>query len=352
MEGAAQRHLSVLYHEVLAALDPQPGGHYLDGTLGMGGHAWGILTASSPSGTLLALDQDPTAIELAKQRLRPFKGRWTIVRSNFVDMKRVVEDQLSSQKVRETLSKGDSFTQNSGEKRADQSPADQPISVGLYDGILLDLGFSSLQMDDQQRGFSFRANSPLDMRFDPFGTLTAADLVNTLDEKALADLIYQYGEERKSYRIARAIVRHRPFVSARQLGDLIAKVMPASRKKNNRHRIHPATRTFQALRIAVNKELEVLTEVLPDAVSLLKPGGRLAVITFHSLEDRIVKNFFRTETTDCLCRPEILFCTCGHKATLDRRRTTRKPIVPSAAEVESNRSARSAKLRVGVRLSN
>ena len=320
LDGAEQTHIPVLYHEVLAALDPQPNGRYLDGTAGCGGHAWGILYASSPTGTLLALDQDPTAIELTKQRLAPFAGRFRVTRTNFVNMKAV------------------------GYK---ESLTGASTSAPFYDGILLDLGFSSLQMNDDKRGFSFRANSPLDMRLDPDGPISAADLVNTMSEKELADLIYNYGEERKSRRIARAIVRHRPFTTAKELGDLIAKVVYMPTK--SRHRIHPATRTFQALRIAVNDELEVLKRVLPEAVSLLKPGGRLAIISFHSLEDRIVKQFFRQETTDCLCPPQLLFCACGHKATLDRRSTTRKPIVPTATEIEHNVRARSAKLRVAVR---
>ncbi|MDQ4078512.1 MAG: 16S rRNA (cytosine(1402)-N(4))-methyltransferase RsmH [Chloroflexota bacterium] len=310
--GVEHEHVPVLYDEVLAELDPQPGGRYLDGTLGMGGHAWGILYSSSPTGRLLAMDQDPTAIEIASQRLQSFAGRWIAVRANFEKMKEVAEVE----------------------------------KFVPLDGILLDLGFSSMQMEDEQRGFSFQADAPLDMRLDPEGLTTAADLVNTLGEKELADLIYRYGEERQSRRIARAIVQNRPFVSARVLGETIARAV----KRRGRERIHPATRTFQALRIAVNDELGVLERVLPDAVSLLKAGGRLAIISFHSLEDRIVKNFFRDEATDCLCPPELLFCACGHKATLDRESATRKPITPSPEEIERNPRARSAKLRVAERL--
>lgn len=316
-------HIPVLYHEVLTALDPQPNGHYLDGTLGMAGHAWGILSASSPSGTLLAIDQDPTAIELAKERLLTFAGRWHIVHSNFVMMKTIVTERQKQNLLQ---------------------------AEAGYDGILLDLGFSSLQMDNNKRGFSFRANTPLDMRLDPTGPLTAADLINTLSEQELADLIYKYGEEHKSRHIARQIIRHRPFDSAKALGDLIAKVVASKGRRGTRSRIHPATKTFQALRIAVNRELEVLEQVLPDAVSLLKPGGKLAIITFHSLEDRIVKHYFRQETTNCLCPPQILFCRCDHKATLSRRHTTRKPILPTVNEIKNNPRARSAKLRVAVRL--
>ncbi len=309
--GAEQAHVPVLYREVLEALDSQPGGRYLDGTLGMGGHAWGILHGSSPTGRLLVLDQDPTAIEVAARRLAPFEGRWLAVRTNFENMRQVAEEQ----------------------------------GFAPLDGILLDLGFSSLQMDDERRGLSFRADAPLDMRLDPEGPTMAADLLDTLDEVELANLIYRYGEEPQSRRIARAIVQDRPFASAKALGETIARVV----KQRGKERIHPATRTFQALRIAVNDELGVLERVLPDAVSLLTPGGRLAIIAFHSLEDRIVKQFFRDEATDCLCPPKLLFCACGHTATLDRS-ATRKPITPSREEVEQNPRARSAKLRVAERL--
>ncbi len=316
-------HIPVLYHEVLTALNPQSGGDYLDGTLGMAGHAWGILSASSPNGTLLGIDQDPTAIDLAKKRLQYFEGRWQATHSNFAKVKEIVTEKQESNTL---------------------------LSHGMYDGILLDLGFSSLQMDNEQRGFSFRANTPLDMRLDPTAPLTAADLINTLDEKELANLIYKYGEEHKSRRIAREIVRHRPFYSAKALGDLIARVLVSKKLTKTRSRIHPATKTFQALRIAVNHELDVLEQVLPDAISLLKPSGKLAIITFHSLEDRIVKHYFRQETTDCLCPPQVLFCRCDHKATLNRRQTTRKPILPTVQEIRNNPRARSAKLRVAVRL--
>lgn len=308
LAGDAPQHEPVLYQEVLATLAPRAGGRYLDGTLGLGGHAWGLLTASSPDGTLLALDQDPTAIGFARRRLAPFGDRVTIVRANFVEMAAVAAGR------------------------------------GPFDGILLDVGLSSLQLADEARGFSFHADSPLDMRMDPDGPQRAADLVNTLDERSLADLIYRYGDERRSRRIARAIVSRRPFSSARELGETIAAAVGRGRKD----RIHPATRTFQALRIAVNDELGVLERVLPDALSLLRPGGRLAVISFHSLEDRIVKNHFRNEATDCLCPPKLLTCVCGHQATVVL--VTRKPIRPGEDEIRRNPRARSARLRVAERL--
>lgn len=211
------------------------------------------------------------------------------------------------------------------------------------DGILLDLGFSSMQIDDPERGFSFRSDAPLDMRYDPRADApSAADLLNTLSAEALADLLYTYGEERESRRLARAIVAARPLRTARQLAELIARALP------RRENIHPATRTFQALRIAVNDELGALERVLPQTVGLLRSGGRLAIISFHSLEDRLVKRFLARESADCLCPPRQPRCTCGHKATL--RLIARKPIAPSAAEIAANPRSRSAKLRLAERL--
>lgn len=305
-------HQSVLSREVLDGLAPRPGGRYVDGTVGAGGHSAAILAASSPDGRLLGLDQDPAALGIAAARLAVFGERVTLVRANFRTLGAVAREH----------------------------------GFEAVDGILLDLGYSSLQMEDPARGFSFTAEAPLDMRLDPSAPTSAADLVNRLSERELADLIFEYGEERQSRRIARAIVAERPIRTARELGDLIARVVPRRRGE----RIHPATRTFQALRIAVNDELGALEEALPQAVTLLRPGGRLAVISFHSLEDRIVKNFFRQEATDCLCPPHILFCECGHQATL--RVITRKPVTPTEEEIQANPRARSARLRVAERLSD
>lgn len=310
ISGTAYEHLPVLYDEVLTALAPTDGGSYLDGTLGMGGHSWGILQRSAPHGTLLGMDRDSNALALAATRLKEFGSRATLVHANFAEMHEVA----------------------------------QRLGMGPFDGILLDLGFSSVQMDDPERGFSFNADAPPDMRLDRSQGPSAAELIDQLSEEELANLIYQYGEERQSRRIARAIVQNRPFTSARVLGDVIAGAVRGKWGK-----IHPATRTFQALRIAVNDELGAVERVLPDAVSLLKPHGRLAVISFHSLEDRIVKRFIRREATDCLCPPEILYCTCGHLATLDASLSPRKVIVPTDAEQRSNPRARSAKLRIAVR---
>jgi len=298
-------HRSVLLKEVIAALQPYSGGVYIDGTVGAGGHAAAILQASAPQGQLFGFDQDRQALEIAARRLAEFGTRVHLHHSNF--------DQLARLAQRNQL-----------------PPAD---------GVLLDLGVSSMQFDRAERGFSFQQDGPLDMRMDPAAGQTAADLVNHLPEKELADLIYIYGEERRSRQIARAIVRARPIQSTAQLAGIVAGASRAGRSK-----IHPATRTFQALRIAVNDELGALERVLPQAVQLLKPGGRLAVISFHSLEDRIVKNYFRQEARDCICPPEQPICTCKHKASLHI--ITKRPIMPSSAEVNANPRARSAKLRV------
>ncbi|MDQ7028336.1 MAG: 16S rRNA (cytosine(1402)-N(4))-methyltransferase RsmH [Ardenticatenia bacterium] len=304
-------HIPVLCEEVVAHLEPRAGGRYIDATVGGGGHAEAILERSAPNGQLLGIDRDPAALKVASERLAPFGSRVTLVHGSFRELGR--------------LARTHTFT-------------------GV-DGILLDLGYSSLQLEDARRGFSFHADAPLDMRFDPADSMTAADLVNGLSEDELAYLIAEYGEERFARRIARAIVRHRPIRTARELGELIERTVGRRR----RTRRHPATRTFQALRIAVNDELGALEAALPQAVALLRPGGRLAVISFHSLEDRLVKHFFRREAADCLCPPHVLTCQCGHRAQL--RVITRKPVTPSAEEVRRNPRARSAKLRVAERRS-
>ena len=301
-------HLPVLYNEIIHALQPRSGGYYVDGTLGAGGHAWGILDSSNPDGKLLGIDLDPHALALAKQRLAPFGERAILKKASYVTLR----GELAS------------------------------LGWGEVHGIVLDLGVSSMQLDMPERGFSFRSDASLDMRFDPQGETTAADLVNNLSETDLADLIYRYGEERQSRRIARAIVSARPIERTGRLATVVAKA------KGRRGRIHPATKTFQALRIAVNRELETLERGLPQAVSMLAAGGRLVVISFHSLEDRIVKLFFRRESRDCICPPELPRCACGHRATM--RVLTRKPVRPSAREVEENPRSRSARMRVAERL--
>ncbi len=305
-------HIPVLYQEIINAIQPHPGGLYVDGTLGAAGHALGILEASAPDGRLLGLDVDPTALELARQRLAPFAERAFIRQASYTTLpERLLE-----------------------------------LGWRPVDGILLDFGVSSMQLDEASRGFSFQAEAPLDMRFDPGQPLTAAELVNHLPESELADLIYRYGEERRSRQIARAIVRSRPLSTTRQLADLI--VQATARKQGDRH-IHPATRTFQALRIAVNHELESVEAVLPLAVAALAPAGRLAVIAFHSLEDRLVKEFFRRESRDCLCPPRQPVCTCGHHAAI--RELNRRPLQPAPAEIAQNPRSRSARLRVAEKIS-
>jgi 16S rRNA (cytosine1402-N4)-methyltransferase len=299
-------HRPVLLQEVIEALRPQSGGQYIDGTVGAGGHAAAILQASSPDGQLFGFDRDQSALEVVKNRLAQFGQRVHLFHANF--------DQLAH--------------------------IAQTHQIPKADGILLDLGLSSMQVDQPERGFSFQADGPLDMRMDASKGQTAADLVNHLPEDELANLIYRYGEERQSRRIARAIVKARPIRRTVELAQVVAKAAGYSR----RTKIHPATRTFQALRIAINDELGALECVLPQAISWLKPGGRLAVISFHSLEDRIVKQYFKQEAQDCLCPPGQPICTCGHKATITI--ITKRPITPSLGEIDENPRARSAKLRV------
>lgn len=301
-------HTPVLLQEVMDLLAPQPGGRYVDATGGGGGHSLALLERSAPDGRVLTLDADAVAVERLRRVLAPFGERSTVVHANFRQLATVA----------------------------------RCAGFDAVDGVLLDLGLSSDQLADSSRGFSFAAEGPLDMRFDRDQALTAADLVNGLSEAELADLIYTLGEDRLARRIARAVVAARPIRSAGHLADVIAQAV------GRRERIHPATRTFQALRMAVNDELGALTEALPQAVDLLRPGGRLAVIAFHSLEDRTVKQFMQREARDCLCPPSVPMCTCGHRATL--RLVTRKPVQPGDQEVQRNPRSRSAKLRVAEKL--
>lgn len=299
-------HIPVLLNEVLNGLRVRPGGRYIDATVGEGGHAAEILSASSPDGRLLGLDRDPGALEVAHARLVSYAGRFVLVHSSYTRLAAI-------------------------------APAREFVPA---DGILFDLGLSSLQLADPDRGFSFAKDGPLDMRFDPTtGERTAADLVDQLSSEELADLLYRYGEERQSRRIAEAIVAARPIHTTKELASVIEQAVGRRRR-----RIHPATRTFQALRIAVNDELTVLEKTLPQAVEALAPGGRLVVISFHSLEDRIIKRFVRRESRDCICPPASPICTCDHRATL--RVVTRKPIRPTEEEVSANPRSRSARLRI------
>ena len=301
-------HQPVLYQEIIHALRPKSGARYVDGTLGAGGHAAGLLAGSEPGGQLLGLDVDPQALDLARQKLAPFGERACLIKSSYTSLPvRMAE-----------------------------------MGWDRVDGILLDLGASSMQFDTPERGFSFLADGPLDMRFDPSNPLTASEIVNQWPEQDLADLLFRYGEEPASRRIARAIVAARPVGGTRDLAVVIERVQ--SRRSSH----HPATQTFQALRIAVNNELEAVEKILPLAVQALGPGGRLAVISFHSLEDRLVKEYYRRESKDCICPPRQPICTCGHKASIQE--ITRRPITPTEVEIHQNSRARSAKLRVAEKL--
>ena len=304
-----------MLHEAVAALAPRSGGRYLDGTFGGGGHTRALLHATTPEGRVLALDADTEAIARGAALVAAYAGRLTLRQGNFGDLA--------------TFAASEGFV---------------PL-----DGLLLDLGVSSYQLDDPVRGFSFAADGPLDMRLGPGAAETAADIVNGRDEIDLAELIFRYGEERWARRIARALVRERaqtPFTRTAPLAALIARTVAAT--GSGRERIHPATRTFQALRIAANRELAVLELALDATPAILAPGGRLVVIAFHSLEDRIVKTFMRREATACICPPRQPVCTCDHRATL--RLIERKGLRASEAEVARNPRSRSAILRVAERL--
>ncbi len=306
---ATTTHIPVLAREVIENLAVQPGGRYIDCTLGGGGHAQAILEHSSPGGQLLGIDADPDAVRAANARLRGFGQSFLTVNDNFGNLKDICV-------------KYDFF----------------PVH-----GILFDLGLSSPQLDEEGRGFSFQYEAPLDMRFNPSQRTSAADIVNTSSELELARIIKTYGEEINSRAIARKIVQKRPLRTTGELADLVEEAA------GGRHgKIHPATRTFQALRIAVNHEMENLESALVQAMGLLGFGGRLVVISYHSLEDRIVKQFMQKEARDCICPPEAIKCVCGHKANL--KVITRKIITPTFAEVEMNPRSRSAKLRAAERI--
>jgi 16S rRNA (cytosine1402-N4)-methyltransferase len=304
----APLHLPVLYHEIIHAMRPHSPGRYVDGTVGAGGHARGILEACAPEGQLLGFDLDPQALALARKTLAPFGRRAHLVQASYTSL----PHQL------------------------------QQLEWDAVDGILLDLGLSSMQLDTPGRGFSFQQDAPLDMRFNPDNPVSAASLVNELEEDELADLLYRYGEEADGRRIARAIVRARPLQTTRQLAAVVESVSP------RRGRVHPATQTFQALRIAVNEELVSVAEVLPKAVAALKTGGRLAVISFHSLEDRIVKDFIREQSRELTNPPYEPIYAEERKAIL--KEISRKPMLPSETEIKENPRARSAKLRIAEKL--
>jgi len=297
-------HIPVLTEEVIQALAVQPGGRYIDCTLGGGGHASAILEHISPGGQLLGIDADPEAIRSSSQRLSRYDNSVLIINDNFVNLKSICY-------------KNDFV----------------PVH-----GILFDLGLSSLQLTDSGRGFSFQHKAPLDMRFSPDQEVTAAEIVNDYPEEELAHIIWTYGEETAARRIARIIIQERPINTTVELAKIIERGVGKRQRK-----IHPATKTFQALRIAVNKELDNLESALKQAMDLLGYQGRLVVISYHSLEDRIVKQFMQRESTNCICPPEVPICTCHHSANL--RQINKRIIVPSPEEIKRNPRSRSARLR-------
>jgi 16S rRNA (cytosine1402-N4)-methyltransferase len=304
-------HVPVLLDEVIAGLQARPGGCFVDCTTGLGGHAAALLERISPSGRLLGIDADPEAIKISQDRLSDHGEAVVLVNDNFVNLEAICE-------------------------RYHFHPVD---------GILFDLGISSLQLDTAERGFSFQLDAPLDMRFNPEQGLTASDIVNRFSEQELAKLIERYGEEHHSRRIARHIVQNRPIATTAELAQLVEQ---ASGTPTRRGKIHPATRTFMALRIAVNSELQNLELALKQTPNLLRPGGRLTVISYHSLEDRIVKQFMRYAASSCVCPPGTVVCRCGHVPTL--KLISRKVIKPTSLETESNPRSRSARLRIAERL--
>jgi len=303
-------HKSVLLMETVDSLNVKPDGIYVDGTLGGGGHAYEVSRRLGENGRLIGIDQDADAIAAATERLHPFQDKVTIVRSNYKNIREVLRG----------------------------------LGIEKVDGIYLDLGVSSYQLDTADRGFSYREDAPLDMRMDQRNDKTAADIVNGYSEMELYRIIRDYGEDRFAKNIAKHIVRERelhPIETTLQLAEIIRGAIPAKIRAEGGH---PAKRTFQAIRIELNHELDVLNDSIDTMIDLLNPGGRLSIITFHSLEDRIVKTRFRTNENPCICPPDFPVCVCGKKSK--GRVVTRKPIVPSEEELEENRRSKSSKLRV------
>lgn len=308
------KHKSVLLEETIESLNINPDGIYVDGTLGGGGHSYEIAKALSERGRLIGIDQDDAAIRAGGERLEEFKDRVTIVRSNYSNIEQVLKD----------------------------------LNIGEVDGIMLDLGVSSHQLDTPERGFSYRENAPLDMRMDTRSSVTAKDIINGYSEMELYRIIRDYGEDNFAKNIAKHIVKRReisPIETTDELTEIIKAAIPAKIRMNGGH---PGKRTFQAIRIELNKELDVLKNSLDTMINLLRPGGRLSIITFHSLEDRIVKSSFRKNENPCTCPPNFPVCVCGNQSK--GRVITRKPILPSDIEMEENSRAKSAKLRVFERI--
>lgn len=314
MDSMEFNHVSVLLKETVDNLIWKDSGIYVDGTLGGGGHAEEILKRLGSDGKLIGIDRDEEALKAASLRLSRFKEKLTLVHSNFSSIKNVLQE----------------------------------IGVGKIDGMMMDLGVSSPQLDNPERGFSYMNDAPLDMRMDKDSPLTAGEIVNHYTEDELRIIIQEYGEEKWASRIAAFIVRAReskPISSTFELVEIIKNAIPASARREGPH---PAKRTFQAIRIAVNRELDEIENAIPHIVDILNPGGRLCIITFHSLEDRIVKESFRRMANPCTCPPELPVCVCNKKPEI--RIVTRKPIIPCSNEVEQNPRSRSAKLRVAEKL--
>lgn len=307
------KHFSVLLNECIENLNIKPGGVYLDGTLGLGGHSYQIASRLT-TGRLICIDRDETAIERAGKRLAPFGDKVTLVHGNFSDAAQIIDS----------------------------------LGIPGVDGMLFDLGVSSPQLDEIERGFSYMGDAPLDMRMDAGDSLTAYEVVNTWPEERLNRILWDYGEERYARRISRAILEHRaqkPIATTLELVEIIKGAMPAAALREKQH---PAKRSFQAIRIAVNDELGAISQMMETAPDKLNRGGRLCVISFHSLEDRIVKSGIAARENGCTCPREAPICTCGFVQTL--KSVSRKPILPSAEELEQNPRSRSAKLRVAERV--
>lgn len=298
-------HIPVLLKEVIEAIKVVPGGQYIDCTLGGGGHSAAIL---EQGGQVLGIDIDPQAIELARERLHPYGKNAILINESYENLEEIC------------------------------------TKTGFHStrGVLFDLGMSSLQLDDTKRGFSFQHEAPLNMCYNPSQEITAATIVNTFPQKEIADIIKRYGEDRRGNEIARSIVAKRPLNTTLELAATVARAV------GTRGRIHPATKTFQALRIAVNRELERLKIALKQALNILEVGGRIVVISYHSLEDRLVKDFFRVESQSCLCPPRTPVCICSHHATL--KLITKRVVTPTHTEVLANPRSRSAKMRAAERI--
>ena len=304
------KHVSVLLDETITGLNIKPDGIYVDGTLGGGGHAYEVLKRLSPKGRLIGIDQDGEALKAAGKRLKEFENQVTLVRDNYSEIERVLKD----------------------------------LNIETVDGIVLDIGVSSYQLDNLERGFSYKSDAPLDMRMDTRQGLTAADVVNTYSENELFKIIKEYGEDKFAKNIAKHIVlarKDKPLETTEELSNVIKRAIPMKVQAKGGH---PSKKTFQAIRIEVNRELTVLKESIDKMIEHLNPDGRICIITFHSLEDRIVKMKFRENENPCTCPPDFPVCVCGKESK--GRVVTRKPIIPSEEEIKVNKRAKSSKLRI------